>query len=73
MTCYDIPDLVLYLGVVIVSLGEMVEVSGGWVVSAWLSGETVGKNLLLALGTTGEGGWGEKQPSISNQWEMRPG
>ena len=54
MTCYDIPDLVLYLGVVIVSLGEVVEVSGGWIVSAWLSGDTIGKNLLHALGTT----WG---------------
>ena len=51
MTCYDIPDLVLYLGVVIVSLGEVVEVSGGWIVAAWLSGENMVKNLLYALGT----------------------
>ena len=48
------PDLVLYLVVVIVSLGEVVDVSGGWIVSAWLSGDTIGKNLLHALGTT----WG---------------
>ena len=46
------PDLVLYLGVVMVSLGEVVEVSGGWSVAARLSRGALGKNLLQALGTT---------------------
>ena len=54
MTCYDIPDLVLYLRVVIGSLGGLVEVSGGWSVAAWLSigVVVVGKYFLQALGTT---------------------
>ena len=54
MTCYDIPDLVLYLRVVIESLGGLVEVSGGWSVAAWLSigVVVVGKYFLQALGTT---------------------
>ena len=43
---HDILDLRGYLGVPRVSLGEMVEVSGGWSLVLWLSGKILGKNFL---------------------------
>ena len=36
---YDMPDLVLYLRVAMVSLGEVSAVSEGWSVVTWLSRE----------------------------------
>ena len=43
---HDIPDLVLYLGVARVSLGEVGKMSGGWSIVPWLSWEILGKNFL---------------------------
>ena len=46
ITSYDIPDLVLYLGVSKVSLGEVGELSGGWSIVPWLSRKILVKNFL---------------------------
>ena len=43
---HDNLDLRRYLGVARVSLGEIWEVSGGWSIVLWLSGEIFGKNFL---------------------------